>query len=120
MKKPDWKFWLKNKAECGDWLKRYIKNGILRKTNDESRLHLRKTDHNITFANWVFEKHKDEIPKLFEKEAFYDWTINIYYYAALALINREGYKSASHSATLCFLIYHHCLAESFFSRFPGK
>ena len=29
------------------------------------------------------------------------------YHAALALMSKEGFVSKNHSATLCFLIYHH-------------
>lgn len=111
MRKPDWRLWLNDKKECGNWIGIYERKGQLKKSADESGLHLRKTEHNLNLANWVFEKHKDEIPKVFGKESFYDWVISMYYYsvyhAALALISREGYKSKSHSATLCFLIYHH-------------
>jgi uncharacterized protein (UPF0332 family) len=110
MRKPDWKIWLKDNKECRYWLDNYIKKKILRKSSDESKLHLKKTDHNLNFANWILEKHKDEIPNVFGEDVFYDWVINIYYYAvyhaALALLSLEGYKSKSHSATLCFLIYH--------------
>jgi len=84
---------------------------ILRKCSDESRLHLKRVDHNLTFANWIIEKHKDEIPEVFGGDNFYDWVISIYYYAiyhaALALMSKEGYTSKNHSATLAFLIYHH-------------
>lgn len=111
MKKPDWRLWMKNKEECKLWLNNYIKRNILRKSSDDSQLHLRKTNHNLNFANWIIEKHKAEIPEVFGKETFYDWIINIYYYAiyhaASALVSKEGYKSKSHAATLCFLIYHH-------------
>jgi len=115
MKKPDWKVWLSDKKECKSWLDGYIKKKILKKSQDESKLHLRKTDHNLTFANWIIEKHKDEIPKVFGKDMFYDWVISIYYYAiyhsALALMSREGFISKNHSATLSFLIYHHYHAQ---------
>lgn len=111
MRKPDWKLWLEDKKECRLWLEGYIRKGALRKSPDDSRLYLRKTDHNLNLASWVFEKHKGEIPETFGKETFYDWVISIYYYAiyhaALALVSREGYESKSHSATLCFLIHHH-------------
>ncbi|MFH1315901.1 MAG: hypothetical protein ABII01_00090 [Candidatus Woesearchaeota archaeon] len=111
MKKPDWKLWMKDKKECRKWIDNYIKKKILRKTKEESRLYLKKSDHNLNFANWIIEKHKDDIPALFDKETFYDWAISIYYYAiyhaALSLISREGYTSKNHSATLCFLIYYH-------------
>ncbi len=111
MKKPDWKIWIEDKKECELWLTNYIGKKILRKSGDESKIYLKKTDHNLNFANWIFEKHKDEIPETFGNETFYDWIINIYYYAiyhsALALISKDGYNSKNHSATLCFLIYHY-------------
>lgn len=77
MKKPDWRIWITDKEECKLWLDNYIKKQILRKSADESRLHLKKTDHNLNFANWIAEKHKDEIPKMFGEETFYDWVISI-------------------------------------------
>lgn len=111
MRRPDWKRWIKDQNECRLWLEEYIRKGLLRTSRDESKLHLEKTAHNLRFANWIAEKHKDEIPTLFGEETFYDWATNIYYYAiyhaALALVSREGYKSKNHSATLCFLVYHH-------------
>lgn len=66
MKKPNWKLWLKDQKECKFWLDAYIKKKILKKVSDESKLHLRRTDHNLTFANWIIEKHKDEIPDIFK------------------------------------------------------
>ena len=109
MKRPDWKLWLKDKKECKFWLDSYFKKKILKKVSDESRLHIKRTDHNLTFANWIIEKHKDEIPEVLG-DNFYDWVISIYYYAiyhaALALMSKEGFTSNNHSATLAFLIYH--------------
>jgi len=97
--------------ECKKWFDRYIATAVLMKTTDDSKLHIKKSNHNLNFANWIIEKHKNEIPKIFGEETFYDWAISIYYYAiyhsSLALISREGYESKNHSATLCFLIYHH-------------
>ena len=115
MRKPNWKLWLKDKKECKFWLDNYIKKKILKKVSDEAKLHLKRTDHNLTFANWIIEKHKDEIPKIFGGDNFYDWVISIYYYAiyhaALALMSKEGFTSKNHSATLAFLIYHHYHSE---------
>jgi uncharacterized protein (UPF0332 family) len=109
MKKPNWKIWLKDKKECKSWLDTYIRKKILKKVSDESKLHIKRADHNLIFANWIIEKHKDEIPEVLG-ENFYDWVISIYYYAiyhsALALMSKEGYSSKNHSATLAFLIYH--------------
>ena len=65
----------------------------------------------MNFANWILDKHQNEIPEFFGEETFYDWIINIYYYAiyhsALALISTDGYYSKNHSATLCCIIYYH-------------
>ena len=111
MRKPDWKLWLRDKEECKSWVDNYTRKRILKRTLDESRLHLRRTDHNLTFANWIIEKHRDEIPEFFGGDNFYDWVISIYYYAiyhaALALMNKEGFTSKNHSATLAFMIFHH-------------
>src|SRR3989338_8527097 len=111
MKKPDWNLWMEDKKECTLWLENYMKKGMLKKSKDESKLHIKKADHNLNFANWILEKHKDEIPNYFGNDTYYDWVIDIFYYtiyhAALALVSREGYKSKSHSATLCFLIHFH-------------
>lgn len=111
MRKPNWKLWLQDETECKFWLDSYIRKNILKKSSNESRLHLKRTDHNLTFANWIIEKHKDEIPEVFRGDNFYDWVISIYYYAiyhaALALMSKEGFTSKNHSATLAFLIYHH-------------
>ncbi len=112
MKKPNWKLWLEDGGECKSWLGSYINKGILKRSLDDSKIYLKRVDHNLTFANWIIDKHKDEIPRIFGEDTFYDWVISIYYYgiyhAALALMSREGFTSKNHSATLCFLIYHHC------------
>ncbi len=110
-KKPDWRLWLKDKKECKDWLDIYIKKGILEKKKDEYRLYFNKSEHNLNLANWLNNKHEDEIPDVFGHETFYDWVVNIYYYAVyhagLALVSKLKFKSNSHMATLCFLIYHY-------------
>jgi len=111
MKKPDWREWVKDKKECKKWLASYIKRKVLKKGNDDSKLYLAKSDHNLNLANWIYDKHGEEIPEFFGDERFYDWVITMLYYAVyhavLALVSKEGYTSKNHSATLCFLIYHH-------------
>ena len=105
MKNPNWRIWIKDKNENKIWLNKYLKKKILKKSEDESKIYLKKTNHNLNLANWLLEKHKE-----FTEDKYYDWIITIYYYsiyhAALALLNKEGYNSKNHSATLCFLIYH--------------
>jgi uncharacterized protein (UPF0332 family) len=109
MPTPDWKEWLKDKEKCRKWLNFYFKNNQIKKKTNESIFYLKKTDHNLKLANWLYEKHENEIPKLFKNESFYDWIINMYYYSIyhsiLALISKEGYESKSHYASLCFIIY---------------
>ncbi len=70
-----WKLWLKDEKECKFWLDSYTRKRILKKVSDESRLHIKRTDHNLTFANWIIEKHKDEIPEVFGGDNFYDWVM---------------------------------------------
>jgi len=120
MKKPDWKIWIEDEKECKLWLANYIKRKVLRESENESGLYLRKADHDLNLANWIFERHEDDIPEIFGEETFYDWIIDIYYYsiyhAASALMNKEGYDSKNHSATLCFLIYHHYHLQKAFDK----
>lgn len=109
--KPNWKIWMKDKKECKNWLENYKIKKILRVSEDDSKLYMKKAGHNLNFANWIKEQHKTGIKEFFDKETFYDWVVNIYYYSvyhsALALISKEGFESKNHSATLCFLIYYH-------------
>ncbi len=109
MKLPNWRDWVKSKRLCKRWLNDYIKKGVLRKTRLSKELYLKKAKHNLDFANWVKEKHNNELSELFGEERFYDWVINAYYYAiyhaALALISAKGFASKSHNATLCAVIW---------------
>jgi uncharacterized protein (UPF0332 family) len=117
MKPPNWKTWIEDRSLCKDWFIYYIKKGMLRKKSLNKELHLRKARHNLDFGNWVKEKHKSELPRVFGKERFYDWVINAYYYAvyhgALALISAKGLSSKSHNATLNAVIwfYYHSKRE---------
>lgn len=113
MKAPNWEGWLKDENICKTWLDHYIQKGMLRKTRLSPSDYMRKAQHNIDFANWLNEKHKEELPRLFGDEKFYDWVISGYYYAiyhaSLALISSKDYTSKSHYATLCLIIwcFHH-------------
>ncbi|HLC77411.1 MAG TPA: hypothetical protein VJH04_04375 [archaeon] len=108
MKKPDWRTWLRNKAECRKWYYYYRKNGMLKKTTFKPDNFMKKATHNMDFSNWVLEKHKDEIPAVFGSQKFYDWVIVGYYYAvyhaSLALIASKRFESKSHFATLSAII----------------
>jgi uncharacterized protein (UPF0332 family) len=110
MKRPDWRAWLRNRQECKRWNVLYTKRGILRRQSLKPEDHLKKSLHNLDFANWIYEKHKDEIKELFGSQRFFDWVIVIYYYAvyhaALALTASKNLFSKSHLATLNTLILH--------------
>lgn len=108
--KPDWRRWMTDRQECARWLERYHATGVLKRSEDASRLHLQKADKNLDFAGWLLEK-QHELAAAFGGSTFTEWAVTVYYYAsyhaALALMSREGYASKSHAAMLCFLIHHH-------------
>ena len=108
MKKPDWTAWVEDKKECLKWNRLYLKKGMLRRGSLKPRNYLKKSLHNLDFANWIYDKHKYEIKDFFEGESFFDWVIVIYYYAvyhgALALLASKNLSSKSHMATLNALI----------------
>lgn len=110
MKKPDWLEWLRRKNVCKHWHQYYLKQKMLRKSTLDSGLYLKKAVHNLDFTNWIYDKHRDEIPSTFGNERFFDWVIVGYYYsiyhAALALIATKNLLSKSHLATLNALILH--------------
>ena len=112
--KPKWELWLKDKKICKKWLNYYMTKNILRHETKSPEIFMNKALHNLSFANWLMDKHKDEIPKIFGlEETFYDWVIVAFYYsiyhAALALISKHKLSSKSHFATLCAVIcfYYH-------------
>lgn len=108
MQKPDWKVWIKSKKECRKWYETYRKKQMLRKTTLKPENYMAKATHNMDFANWLLDKHKDDIPSLFGDQKFYDWAIVAFYYAiyhaSLALIATKGMSSKSHAATLSAII----------------
>lgn len=110
MNKPDWKVWLNDKNECKEWLDKYLQTKVLKESEDNSKLHIIRADKNLIFANWILQKHNEEIPKTL-KNSFYNWAITIYYYAlyhaALSLVNKKEFSSKSHFATLAFIIYNY-------------
>jgi len=83
---------------------------MLRKSSLNAKLYLKKAIHNLDFTNWIYDRHKDEIPSTFGNERFFDWVIVGYYYsiyhATLALIATRDLLSKSHLATLNALIVH--------------
>ncbi len=112
-KPPHWEKWIEDEGLCKRWFDDYVRREIIRKDRFGKRVYMRKAEHNINFANWLKEKHRDEIPKIFGDERFYDWVIVSYYYAvyhgALALLSENGFSSKNHYATICavILLYYH-------------
>jgi uncharacterized protein (UPF0332 family) len=108
MKKPDWKAWLRDRKECRTWYEYYKSHKMIRKTALKPDSYMKKAVHNMDFANWVLDRHKNDIPPAFRGEKFYDWVIIAYYYAiyhaALSLIAAKGLSSKSHMATLSAVV----------------
>jgi len=73
MKLFDWEIWLKNKKECERQNKIYLEKSILKRQNINPKRYLDKSLHNLDFANWIYQKHKDgEIAKIFGNQRFFD------------------------------------------------
>lgn len=96
-----WEFWMNNEEVCMEDFEEYLKKGLIRKEEEKqdlSKSHLRKTDYNLDFINYLLAEKR-----------FYDWIIVGCYYAvyhaALALLSIKGYSSKQHQATLCGLIH---------------
>ncbi|MCK5300169.1 MAG: HEPN domain-containing protein [Candidatus Aenigmarchaeota archaeon] len=106
-----WQTWIKDRHQCKRSLEIYMQKKVIKSNSLPAVEHLKKAEHNFSFANWLIERHSDIIPETFgDDENFYDWAVNAYYYSiyhmALALISAKSLSSKSHSATLCAVIYH--------------
>lgn len=109
---PDWQLWIRDEKECKEWMEQYLRKRVLKAETRMPGDFMKKAEHNLSFSNWLIDKHNDEIPRIFgHGENFYDWVIVSFYYsiyhAALALISKFRTSSKSHSATLCAVIYHY-------------
>lgn len=112
-----WQVWLLNNKELENDFKSYLEEGLIRKIAPVPRLvevHLNKAFHNLDFASFTL-KNQEKINKRIENETYFDWVIIISYYgmyhAALALLYKLGYKTATHLATICVLCKE-CLGKS--------
>ncbi len=111
-KREDWVDWLGDKAKCDLDFELYErrKKLVFRPTGDWVTRYVRKSDHNLDFANFTL-KFQDE--GFFGTERFYDWAITAFYYSiyhsALALLAKANLKSNDHTATLCAMtkLYYH-------------
>lgn len=100
-----WKKWVRNKKDLKRSLKFYLRKKILIKINPNKNLakaHLEKAFHNLELATFIFEK-----PSLIGDGNYTDGTIIFSYYAmyqaAFGLLSFAGYKSETHSSTVCVL-----------------
>jgi len=106
---------IKNNEYCLKVFKHYVKVKALRKSGLALyEKHLNKALRNLEFANFILAEHDYSIKEKLPKRTFYDWCITIYYYAiyhaALALVEKIGYESKNHLATITAITlfyYHH-------------
>ena len=89
---------LSSKQELNKRIERYLEEGNIRKqetVKEEIEGHIQKALHNLEFINDTKDKYSD-------------WMITGCYYAiyqaAIALIQKKGYTSDNHEATLLILI----------------
>ena len=109
MKEEKWKLWLRNKNILEKDFKIYMKKKLIIKTAISSILassHLEKAFHNLDLSSFIFENQAN-INKRTGSENYNDSVMVFAYYAmyhaALAMLFTQGYKSKSHTATICFL-----------------
>lgn len=105
---------IENKEYCEKAFKHYLKIKVLKRVSEpSSQKNVNKALSNLEFGNFILEEHNFSIKEKLSGKHFYDWCIIIYYYAmyhiTLALIEKLGYKSKSHIATLAAatLFYYH-------------
>lgn len=112
--KIDIKRLINNKEYCEKIFMLFIKKRVIK----ENKLkffekHINKALSNLEFANFLIEEHEHSIKEKLPNKTFYDWCIVVYYYAiyhtALALVNKVGYESKNHIATITVitLLYYH-------------
>lgn len=100
-----WQKWIKSKKELEKSLRFYLRKEILIKISPNKNLakaHLEKAFHNLELATFILEK-----PSSIGDGNYNDGAIIFSYYAmyqaALGLLSFAGYKSETHSATICIL-----------------
>lgn len=109
---PNTKKIAKDKKYCETLFNHYLKKSVIR-SSAGTRKHLEKAVQNLEFANFILEEHEFSIKEKLPDKHFYDWCITIYYYAlyhtALALVEKLGYESKNHTATITAitLFYYH-------------
>jgi uncharacterized protein (UPF0332 family) len=112
-----WQDWLKNRRLCGESLQYFERRAFIKRLDvqhakDNVLGHMKKSFHNLSLANQVFESNqKGQLNTNYSGESFYDWVITISYYAmyqaclaALAAVGKEG---ENHTAAVCALIYYY-------------
>lgn len=105
---------INNKKYCEKVFKHYLKLKVLKKALKPSfQKNVNKSISNLEFGNFILDEHNFSIKKKLPGKHFYDWCIIIYYYSiyhiTLALLEKLGYESKSHIATLATiaLFYYH-------------
>lgn len=101
---------IENKEYCREVFNFFVQNRIIKKINFSLfEKHLNKSINNLEFGNFIFKEHAYSIKRKLKSKSFYDWCIVIYYYsvyhAALALIQKSGFESKNHLASISALTY---------------
>ncbi len=112
MTRPEaWRDWMDDANRCDIDFELYErkKKLVFRNMDEWATRYMKKSDHNIDFANFILKFQDDG---LFGAERFYDWAITAFYYSiyhsALALLAKANLKSNDHSATLCAIVRLYC------------
>jgi len=114
---PTWEDWLKSPRVCEQSLRYFERQGQVKRLNakkasDDVIGHLKKSFHNLSLANQLFDgNQKGDLQAAYSGENFYDWVITVSYYSmyqaclsALAAVQKSG---ENHSASVCALVYHY-------------
>ncbi len=94
---------IEDKKKIEELYKNYLNKKLIIKSKDHNLLkktHIEKAKHNLGFAE-----------KILNFEDYNDWIIISLYYTLyhsfLALVQKKGYSSKNHNATLTFILKHY-------------
>jgi len=114
---PAWQDWLKSPELCEQSLRYFERQMQVRRLDQRQAKenvvgHMRKSFHNLSLANQIFENNQKGGLRLgYAGESFYDWVVTIGYYAmyqaCLAALAAVRKASENHTATVCALTYHY-------------
>lgn len=114
---PTWQDWLKSPRLCEESLTYFERQAQVKRLDERQAKenvvgHMRKSFHNLSLANQIFDNNqKGELRLSYAGESFYDWVVTIGYYAmyqaCLAALAAMRKTSENHTATVCALVYYY-------------